>query len=111
MPENDVMQIIDDDDDDDRGKHWKEMRIVAAAILHEARIYTMAQPARHYQIARAMGQLGIMQNYLCTEGFLTDCNTFVRRKPAFMIAIHAKQPFLSSVKDGESRDLMSEDLW
>lgn len=111
MSENDTMQIIaDGDDDEHRGKHWKEMRIVAAAILHEGKIYTMPQPARHYQIARAMGQLGIMQDYLCTEGFLTDSNTFVRRKPAFMIAVNAKQ-LLREPKPNESRDLFSEDLW
>lgn len=110
MSENDLLQILDEDDRDS-DVHWKQMRIVAAAVLHEGKVYTMPAPARHYQITRAMGQLGIMQDYLCTEGFLTDCNTFVRRKPTFMIAVHAKQEFLRPVRENESRDLTSEDLW
>lgn len=91
--------------------HWRNMRIVAAAVLFDQWIYTMPPPARHWNILHCMhGKLGIIQDHRVEQGFMTDTGDFVRRKPALMIAEHAKQ-LLQPIPQNRSQELFSEDLW
>jgi hypothetical protein len=93
--------------------HWRDMKIVSAAVLLEGTVYFMDPPARHYNIIQSMTQfLGRSQDYRWEQGFLTDTGDFVRRKPALMIAENAGQ---LKRKQGpgtyQGPELFSEDLW
>lgn len=91
--------------------HWREMRIVAAAVMFDQWIYTMPPPARHYNIVHLMdAKLGIRQDHRSEQGFMTDTGHFMRRKPAMMIAENAGQ-LLKPIPSNRSNDLFSEDLW
>lgn len=86
------------------------MKIVAAAVMHGGTVYSMPPPARHYNILQDMYAKGIKQDHTTEQGFLTDHDVFVRRKPALMIAEHAGQ--LKRKPGGyQGPELFSEDLW
>ncbi len=102
------LRILEDDVLDE--PDWREMRIVAAAVLFEGKIYTMEAPARHWNIVHAMAESGIPQDQRSTQGFLTSSNTFVRRRPALMIAENAKQ-LLRPIEKNRTQELFSEDVW
>lgn len=87
------------------------MRITAAAVLVDGDIYTMAAPARHHNIIHHMtGHLKMHQSGSWEEGFITDTDFFVRRKPAMMIAENANQ-LLERAPTGPKHTLYSEDVW
>ncbi len=91
--------------------HWRDMKIVAAAVMFDQWIYTMPPPARHYNIVHLMhDKFGIRQDQRSEQGFMTDTGDFMRRKPAMMIAENAGQ-LLKPIPDNRTRDLFSEDLW
>jgi hypothetical protein len=86
------------------------MKIVAAAVMHGGKVYSFPPPARHHTILHDMYEKGIRQDHTTEQGFLTDHDVFVRRKPAAMIARHAKQ--IPEKKKTDPQDILfSEDLW
>ncbi len=102
---------LKEQEDYDSGVHWRDMRIVAAAVMLEGTVYFMDPPARHWNIVHAMAEkLGEKQDYRWEQGFLTDTGDFVRRKPALMIAERAGQIIARSAGP-HSTELFSEDVW
>lgn len=91
---------------------WRKMKIVAAAIMIGERVWSLPPPARHYDVIRLMHEEGVERPDRGEQGFLTDTNNFVRRKPALMIAENAGQ---LKRKQGQGTyqgpELFSEDLW
>ena len=90
---------------------WRSMRIVAAAILHDGRVYVLPAPARHHDVMRSMLEThNVKASGASEQGFVTDTGKFVRRKPALIIAEHAKQ-IIPGRKVSGLCELYSEDVW
>lgn len=83
------------------------MKIVAAAILYEGRLYTLPQPARHSHVIGVIWHEIKKQVAGETQGFVTDEGKFVDRKEALRIATEAGQ----ITEPSGLPELYSEDLW
>jgi len=82
------------------------VKIVAAAIIQDGKLYTLPSPARHHDlISLIYGEIG--RRVDGRQGFVTEDGTFVDREEARRIV----------VKNGQCptpchcRELFSEDLW
>jgi hypothetical protein len=82
--------------------------IVAAAIKQGNMICSVPKPGRHHDVIRGMARAGIPIPIDGEQGFLTSEGLFVGRKLAKDIALMAGQ-ILS--KNGDQRQLFSEDVW
>lgn len=98
--------------------HWRDMRIVAAAVwetspddVKKGLVFSIEAPARHHDIVQMMSRMGVVLDYTVTQGFLTNTGEFVRRKPAKMIAEHAGQMKPRRPGEYDGPELFSEDLW
>ena len=84
------------------------MRIKCAAIRHDGKVY---EGRSHAEIGLQMLRDGVClppYPHGDDQGFVTECGRYVRRAPALMIAIAARQ-----VLEGRTinrRELFSEDL-
>ena len=84
------------------------MKIASAAIRYKGKIYT---GANHAAIGLKMVRDGVCPApypHGDDQGFTTDCDKYVRRTPALMIAIRSGQ--VEGGKTLNSRQLYSEDL-
>lgn len=82
--------------------------IVAAAIKQGKVICSVPRPGRHHDVIRQMAAAGFPIPVDGAQGFLTDDGLFVDRRHALAIAQTAKQV---TVKNGNAKELFSEDLW
>lgn len=98
---------MDEEDEDDMNR--QDLRVVAAAILHDDRIYTLPPPARHHNIIRMMSEEhGLGPECMHEQGFLLNNGYYCRRTPARVIAENAGQLIR---KPEHFKLLFSEDLW
>ena len=88
-------------------KGTKPTKVVAAAILHDGRIWT---GARHsdliYKAVRDNPDIDPFRITQDEQGFLTDDGRFVSRAAAKAIAWKAGQ-----IREDDDRALLSEHLW
>lgn len=83
--------------------------IVAAAILHEDRVYWLPAPARHHDVVRFMAEkFGLGPEAMREQGFIDSDGRWLRRKPACIIAKRAGQ---IRNKTFPLDTLFSEDMW
>lgn len=80
-------------------------RIVAAAILHGDLTCSLAAPARHHDIIRAMVKAGLGAPVRGRQGFVTSIGRFVDRNEAAGIA------HLAGQIQRLLANLHSEDVW
>lgn len=87
-------------------KDYRTMRIAAAAIrLDDGTIHTLPPPARHHTIMQHFKLIPTPDQ----QGFVTECGTWARRKPALRIAERAGQ--LIREPTAPTHGLFSEDVW
>lgn len=87
-------------------------RIVAAAIWHKGRCYTVDPPGRHHNVmARMREKYGLGIEAHRHQGFSTNAERFVDRKKAWKIAEAAGQLLPRAPTDGRGGELYSEDVW
>lgn len=86
-----------------------KLRIATAAVLVGDRVYTLPRPARHCDVMQLIVlETGERVPNDAEQGFLTECERFLRRKPAETVARRAGQ--VKAVK-WPHLGLNSEDLW
>lgn len=87
----------------------KPLRVVAAAICSNGKVYSLPPPARHHNVLRYMAKLGAMPKNCCgTQGFLLNDGRFCTRPSAKKIAKKAGQLLPRAMN---LKDLYSEDVW
>lgn len=86
------------------------VKVSAAAVLLDGKVYSLSPPARHHSVIHWMvGDLGLgPQTGMWEEGFLLSDGRFARRKPAWIIAERAGQIIRQT---GPHGTLYSEDVW
>lgn len=82
-------------------------RIIAAAILHDGKVYSLPAPARHFHVMQDMLKQGVKPPFNGEQGFKLADGTFIRRKPALHHALAIRQ----LDRAPPSGVLTSEDLW
>ena len=85
------------------------IRVVAAAVNHEGKVWTLPAPARHHNVLRYMVEHGVKTPIRAgteDQGFVRSDGKFVSRSAALRIARQADQ-----VGDLIGSILTSEDLW
>lgn len=90
---------------------WGEsmLIVIAAAVLHNGKIYTMPPPKRHHNIIQAMSRTeGLERVTQAQQGFRLCDNSFATREEARKVADAAGQ---TSERDMHHEKLYSEDLW
>lgn len=83
-------------------------RIVAAAIKHENKIYSLPPPSRHHSVCKMMAEQGFGPETMRDQGFITDSGRYVSRSEGAIIATAAKQLMR---KTFPTDLLFSEDVW
>lgn len=87
-----------------------KLKVAAAAVLHDGKVYTLPPPARHHTILHMMYEQGIRQDATTEQGFVLSDGDFCTRKAAYIVAEMAGQ-ILRHTSNGDQTVLYSEDLW
>ena len=89
-----------------------QLRIVAAALRHQGKIYSVPAPARHGDVMNQMyDTLGHGPEAQHDQGFVTSAGDYVDRQRAWTIAVEAGQLLERAPTDHRGGTLYSEDVW
>jgi hypothetical protein len=79
--------------------------IVAVAIIHRDKTYSLPRPNRHHHVIRHIAGTTDVDHVDGEQGFLDDAGNFLNRAAA------AKHAFACGQIKGEKKGLFSEDVW
>tara|TARA_R110000772_G_scaffold249530_2_gene363938 strand:+ start:72604 stop:72876 length:273 start_codon:yes stop_codon:yes gene_type:complete len=89
-----------------------KIRIKAAAIKHDGKIYSLPQPNRHADVAELIYKEVKPCNIKdIVEGYLTSEDQFVDRVEAKRVAVKAGQQTNLRGHNFDYRELYSVDIW